>query len=188
MHPCILRRIIAPFASLHQASSFPSCCFFLLVSASITHIIIHQRIRLKAIILSLMENDSPLAPQSLPEAGTEKKAAEDNSIAITPEAPYYAVIFTSIRTEGDNGYGDMTDLMCSLAIQQPGYLGMESARGEAEAAVGITVSYWDSLESIRSWKMNLDHRIAQKRGKDLFYTKYKVRITKVERDYYFEAA
>ena len=110
------------------------------------------------------------------------KDHHDMSIANTPNPPYFAVIFTSNRTEGDNGYGTMTETMLNLAQQQPGYLGMESAR----EGVGITVSYWDSLESIRSWKMNFDHRIAQKRGKDMWYTNYKVRICKVERDYSFE--
>lgn len=112
---------------------------------------------------------------------------EESPIAITPAAPYYAVIFTSLRTEGENGYEAMTELMCELARQQPGYLGMESARGDGGKGLGITVSYWQSMEDIRSWKMNLDHRVAQKRGKDLWYSNYKVRISKVERDYSFEA-
>ena len=65
-------------------------------------------------------------------------------IAKTPKPPYYAVIFTSHRTEGDNGYGEMSETMVALASQQPGFLGVESAREE----VGITVSYWSDLESI----------------------------------------
>ena len=104
-------------------------------------------------------------------------------IASTPQTPYYAVIFTALRTEGDNGYGPMSDTMVDLAKQQPGYLGYESARNE----IGITVSYWESLEAIKNWKANLDHQMAQKLGREKWYTQYKVRICKVERDYGFEA-
>src|ERR1700733_15252492 len=102
-------------------------------------------------------------------------------ISNTPAPPYYAVIFTSLRTEGDNEYSTMSDKMDELAMQQPGYLGHESAR----SGLGITVSYWDSLDSIRNWKKNTDHLLAQKLGKEKWYSQYKVRICKVERDYSF---
>lgn len=104
-------------------------------------------------------------------------------IAQTPATPYYAVIFTSLRTEGDNDYVAMSVAMDELAKQQPGYLGIESAR----EGLGITVSYWQDLESIRNWKMNAEHLIAQKYGREKWYTHYKTRICKVERDYGFEA-
>lgn len=100
-------------------------------------------------------------------------------IASTPTPPYYAVIFTSFRTEGDNGYAAMAEAMDELAKQQLGYLGIESARNE----LGITVSYWQSLEDIKNWKQNVDHLAAQQLGKTKWYTHYKVRICKVERDY-----
>jgi heme-degrading monooxygenase HmoA len=103
-------------------------------------------------------------------------------IASTPVPPYYAVIFTSLRSEGDNGYSEMSDKMVELAQQQSGYLGYESGRSET----GITVSYWKSLEAIKNWKQNLDHLQAQKSGREKWYTHYKVRICKVERDYGFE--
>jgi heme-degrading monooxygenase HmoA len=102
-------------------------------------------------------------------------------IANTPQAPYYAVIFTSLRTEGDNGYGDMAIEMNKLASEQPGYLGFESAR----EGLGITVSYWDSLEAIKNWKANARHLFAQQQGREQWYQEYKVRICKVERDYSF---
>jgi heme-degrading monooxygenase HmoA len=102
-------------------------------------------------------------------------------IAQTPAAPYYAVIFTSLRTEGDNGYGDMDIEMEKLVAEQEGFLGVESARNE----LGITVSYWESLESIKNWKANTRHLVAQKQGRDAWYAHYKVRICKVERDYEF---
>jgi heme-degrading monooxygenase HmoA len=102
-------------------------------------------------------------------------------IASTPPPPYYAVIFTSLRTEGDNDYSAMADEMFELAKRQPGYLGFESAR----EGLGITVSYWRSLEDIKNWKANERHLFAQKTGREKWYEQYKVRICKVERDYGF---
>ncbi len=101
--------------------------------------------------------------------------------AATPEPPYYAVIFTSRRTEGDRGYGAMAEKMAALATQQPGYLGMESARGAD--GLGITISYWRDEESIRGWKRDTDHQQAQRAGKETWYADYQVRIAKVERAY-----
>ena len=103
-------------------------------------------------------------------------------IAKTPEPPYYAVIFTSTRTPGDTGYSEMAGKMVNLARQQPGFLGFESAR----EGVGITVSYWKDLDSIKNWKNNLEHALARKRGRKEWYKSFKVRISKVERDYDFE--
>ena len=102
-------------------------------------------------------------------------------IANTPQPPYYAVIFTSIRTEGDQGYADMAERMVALAAQQPGFLGVESARNE----VGITVSYWRDLASIQQWKMHIEHQEAQRLGHEKWYATFKTRIAKVERDYEF---
>jgi|SRR5215831_3765705 len=103
-------------------------------------------------------------------------------IAKTPEPPYYAVIFSSIRTESDNGYSEAAIRMAELAETQPGFLGLESARNE----IGITVSYWNNLESIRNWKNNAEHLLVQQKGKDIFYKSYKIRVCKVEREYGFD--
>lgn len=103
-------------------------------------------------------------------------------IANTPSPPYYAVIFTSVRTDVVDGYGDTAVRMAELAHGQPGFLGVESARHE----VGITVSYWESLEAIRAWKAQAEHQIAQQTGRDRWYERYKTRICKVERDYEFD--
>ncbi len=100
-------------------------------------------------------------------------------ITKTPEPPYYAVIFTSVRTEGDKGYNAMAEAMEELAREQPGYLGIESARNE----IGITVCYWESLEAIRQWKENVQHLAAQKIGKEKWYASYRILIAKVEREY-----
>lgn len=98
------------------------------------------------------------------------------------ELPYYAVIFTSVSTETNEGYSEMAEEMESLAQKQEGYLGMESARNE----IGITVSYWKNLESIKKWKQNLDHLEAQRKGRTSWYKSYTVRIALVEREYSFE--
>ena len=97
------------------------------------------------------------------------------------EKPYYAVIFTNTKTSVDNGYAEMAVAMEELAKQQPGYLGFESARDE----IGISVSYWESLEAIANWKSHAEHLIAQNRGIKDWYKWYKVRICLVEREYEF---
>ncbi|MFC5270829.1 antibiotic biosynthesis monooxygenase family protein [Adhaeribacter terreus] len=99
--------------------------------------------------------------------------------AATPKPPYYAVIFTSVRTQGDNGYDDMAERMVALAAQQPGFLGVESAREE----IGITVSYWESLEAIKNWREHTEHTIARQQGREKWYEDFRVRICKVEREY-----
>nr|WP_298998318.1 antibiotic biosynthesis monooxygenase [uncultured Allomuricauda sp.] len=103
-------------------------------------------------------------------------------IANTPEPPYYAVIFSSTRTPVDHGYSAMADRMVELAKQQDGFLGVESARNE----IGITVSYWNSLEAIKKWKVNTEHSVAREKGRSEWYKSFKTRIAKVERDYGFE--
>lgn len=102
-----------------------------------------------------------------------------SAIAQTPPPPYYAVIFTSLRNPGDNGYGETAARMEELAAQQPGFLGIESARD----GLGITVSYWDSLEAIAAWKRDTEHLVAQKRGRTEWYAGFALRVCKVERAY-----
>ncbi len=96
---------------------------------------------------------------------------------------YYAVIFTSKRTLHNDGYDETAARMLELAAQQPGFLGVESARQE----IGITVSYWESLESITEWKKQAEHRIAQEFGRSKWYEAYTIRIARVEREYHFES-
>ena len=107
-----------------------------------------------------------------------------SAIARTPEPPYYAVIFTSLRTPGDDGYGEMADRMATLVAQQPGFLGMESARD----GVGITVCYWKDLESIAGWRKVEEHQLAQKYGRERWYASFTTRVAKVEHAYVFEKA
>lgn len=115
-----------------------------------------------------------------------KTATQENvpipALADTPEPPYYAVIFSTIRTEGDHGYEEMAEKMAALAATMPGYLGVESARKE----IGITVSYWQDPESIRNWKYQADHVMARDMGREKWYQSYRLRVARVERQYGFE--
>ncbi|ULL14904.1 antibiotic biosynthesis monooxygenase [Paenibacillus sp. H1-7] len=104
-------------------------------------------------------------------------------MTIEANGSYYAVIFSSQRTGGDNGYNIMAEKMEQLAAEQPGFLGVESVRDAA--GVGITISYWDSLEAIRNWKQNQLHKVAQEKGKQIWYQNYQIKICKVEREYSF---
>jgi heme-degrading monooxygenase HmoA len=101
--------------------------------------------------------------------------------ARTPEPPYYAVVFSSLRTSSDNGYGETAARMLELASQQPGFLGAESVRGSD--GFGITVSYWASAEAIVDWKSNIEHIAAQEKGKRVWYEHYELRVARVERAY-----
>ena len=102
--------------------------------------------------------------------------------AVTPAPPYYAVIFTSLRTPADAAaYEAMAERMVELAREQPGYLGVESARGPD--GLGITVSYWTSEEAIRAWREHAEHQIAQSQGRREWYAQYELRVARVERAY-----
>lgn len=103
-------------------------------------------------------------------------------IAKTPKPPYYAVIFSSLRTESNDNYESMATKMLELAAKQEGFLGVESVRNE----LGITVSYWQDLESIKKWRDNSNHKYAKENGKTKWYKVFKTRIAKVEFDYDFE--
>jgi heme-degrading monooxygenase HmoA len=108
----------------------------------------------------------------------------ENKTANTPEPPYYAVIFTSLRSDIDEGYSETAESMAQLVQKQQGYLGHESFRDEN--GFGVTISYWQSLEDIENWKKNPVHLPVQKKGREKWYKHYKVRICKVERDYRFD--
>ncbi len=101
--------------------------------------------------------------------------------AHTPEPPYYAVIFSSMRTPGDRGYAETARRMEELAGRQEGFLGVESTRGED--GFGITVSYWASEQAIARWKADLEHLAAQQLGRRTWYEHYEIRVAKVERAY-----
>ena len=99
------------------------------------------------------------------------------------QKPYYAVIFTSLRTPSDEAaYAAMADKMNELARRQPGFLGMEHARD----ILGITISYWDSLASIEAWKSHAEHQLAQEEGRRTWYEWYQIRICRVDREYAFQ--
>ena len=125
-----------------------------------------------------MKNKTKQSHFGLPESNTQTRLT---GFAKTPEPPYYAVIFTSRRTEEDQGYGRMGKRMIELAAQQRGYLGTESARGAD--GLGITVSYWTDPEAIAEWKAHAEHQVAQETGSRLWYAHYELRVARVERAY-----
>jgi heme-degrading monooxygenase HmoA len=104
---------------------------------------------------------------------------DTSPIASTPTPPYVAVIFSSVRTDGDNGYDAMAQAMFELASAQPGFLGAEHARED----IGITVSYWRDEQAAAEWKQVAAHLVAQRRGKDQWYSDYRVRVARVLREY-----
>ena len=106
-----------------------------------------------------------------------------NALVTTPKPPYYVVIFSSVKSENDDGYSEMSARLLELVINQDGFLGVESARNE----IGITVSYWESLDAIQKWKDNSVHKMARKKGREKWYDKFTVRIARVEREYGFNS-
>ncbi len=120
---------------------------------------------------------SPRAPDTRPDCST--------AIASTAGVGAYAVVFTSLRRDGDDGYAQTADEMVALASRQVGFLGVESARGDD--GLGVTVSYWRDLECIARWKANADHLTAQRAGRERWYRAYRVRVCRIEREYGFEA-
>ena len=107
--------------------------------------------------------------------------SSSTGLARTPAPPYYAVIFTSRRTAGENGYDAMAEKMVELGSSYDGFLGIESAR--SADGLGITVSYWRDEASITAWKRDTEHQQAQRGGQQTWYADYEVRVAKVERAY-----
>ena len=93
----------------------------------------------------------------------------------------YVVVFRSLLSENSKGYPQMAERMKKLVSQQEGFLEFSSAR---EGALGITVSYWKNLAAIKKWKENLEHLVAQKKGKEKWYDAYSIQVCKIEKDYF----
>lgn len=105
-----------------------------------------------------------------------------DGFASTPRPPYYAVIFSSQRSAGDDAaYGEAALRMVELAQQQPGFLGAESTRDAA--GFGITVSYWDSEAAIAAWRNHAEHAATREHGRRHWYQHFELRVAKVERAY-----
>jgi heme-degrading monooxygenase HmoA len=105
----------------------------------------------------------------------------DPAPASLPDPPYYAVVFTALRTPGDNGYGETDERLMKLASDQPGFLGVDSARGAN--GLGITVSYWRDEASIAAWREHAEHTLARARGREQWYASFSLHVAKVERAY-----
>jgi heme-degrading monooxygenase HmoA len=109
-------------------------------------------------------------------------------LAVTPDPPYYAVIFASTRTDGSpderSSYNAAAARMIELASEQPGFLGVDSAR---DGEVGLTVSYWDSKDAIVAWKADAEHTVVREAGRARWYDAYELRVARVERAYGFRS-
>ncbi len=101
-----------------------------------------------------------------------------------PDPPYYAVVFTSRLSGDDDGYGDTAERMVQLAAQQPGFLGVDSARD----GLGITVSYWRDEDSITAWRQHAEHTLARETGRERWYEEFEVHVAEVKRHYGFRRA
>ncbi len=97
------------------------------------------------------------------------------------EPPYYAVIFSSVRTDKDpDGYSATAARMLELASKVDGYLGVETLGAGAD---GITVSYWRDEAAIAAWRDHGEHVEARRTGRQSWYNDYRLRVAKVERAY-----
>jgi heme-degrading monooxygenase HmoA len=107
------------------------------------------------------------------------------SLSLHPPGTY-VVVFTSRLDAGETpaDYAGTSARMFELAARQPGYLGADTAREEA----GITVAYFRDEESVRSWREMAEHRVAQERGRDEWYSRYTMHVARIERSYEFDRA
>ncbi|WP_406353519.1 antibiotic biosynthesis monooxygenase family protein [Streptomyces sp. NBC_00658] len=122
-------------------------------------------------------SDHAIAPDAPASAATPVAAHEP---------PYYAVVFTSLRTEGDNGYGETAERMGELVKEIPGFLGEDYAR--TPGGLGISVAYFRDEAAIEEWRNHQEHRVAKKHGRDHWFERYSIHISKVEHSHGFERA
>jgi heme-degrading monooxygenase HmoA len=108
----------------------------------------------------------------------------DPSPARLPDPPYYAVVFTSLRTPVDDGYTDTAKAMFELVRSQPGFLAADSVRGAD--GLGITVAYFRDEPAITAWRQHPDHTAAREQGREKWYSAYAIHIAKVERAYHWD--
>ncbi|MET9230836.1 antibiotic biosynthesis monooxygenase [Lentzea sp. NPDC003310] len=102
------------------------------------------------------------------------------------EPPYYAVVFSTVRTQDQDGYSETNDRMEELVRDIPGYLGMDHAQNPG--GLGITVGYFRDADALTQWRTNLEHRAAQQRGRENWYETYSLHVAKVERSHTFKRA
>ena len=131
-------------------------------------------------------SDQSVAPVVVSPVSPVAPVASSVSPVAAHEPPYYAVVFTSVRTEGDNGYGETADRMGELVKEIPGFLGEDAAR--TPGGLGITVAYFRDLAAIDEWRNNMGHRAAKKYGREHWYERYSIHIAKVEHSHGFERA
>lgn len=99
-----------------------------------------------------------------------------------PQKNYYAVIFSSTKSDDLEGYKEMDELTMKLAQEQAGFLGYESVNN---ANTGIFISYWESMDAINIWRKNSTHLMAKTKAEQ-WYKRYLSQICKVEHSHLME--
>ncbi|MCE4942108.1 antibiotic biosynthesis monooxygenase [Streptomyces albulus] len=102
------------------------------------------------------------------------------------EPPYYVAVFTTVRTQDQDGYGETNARMEELVKDVPGFLGMDHA--QTPGGLGITVGYFRDADALTQWRSNAEHRAAQERGRAEWYQNYTLHVAKVERSHGFTRA
>ena len=78
------------------------------------------------------------------------------------------VLFRSRLTpEAANGYGAMAEQMSKLARSSPGFIAEKGF--VAEDGERLTVVWWENEETLKQWRNNAEHLIAQKTGREKWY-------------------
>lgn len=98
--------------------------------------------------------------------------------------PYYAVIFISQTITDDAAFNAMQTLVAEKLASAKGLLGMD--RHRTANGLGFSISYWDSLESIRAWRDEKTHARGQKEARDKWYSSYTIRVCQVLSDNLFD--
>ncbi len=101
----------------------------------------------------------------------------------------YAVIFeVKIKEEGKDQYLAIAAKLKEQLIQMDGFISIERFQSLVEEGKLLSLSYWESMESIEIWKQNLDHLQAQSEGRAKLFEDYRIRIAEVVKDYTMETS
>ena len=81
-------------------------------------------------------------------------------------------------------YVSLVDRMIELAASMPGYI---SHKGFfADDGERVTIVEFESEEAQRAWRMQPEHRDAQRKAREIYYSSYSVQVCEVKRESKFE--
>lgn len=127
-----------------------------------------------------------VAPAIAPVGSPVARVATAPTPVPAHDPPYYAVVFTSLRTEDDDGYVETAERMGELVREVPGFLGEDSAR--TPGGLSVTVAYFRDLAGIEKWREHAEHRAAKAYRREHWYERYSLHIARVEHSHGFERA